>query len=504
MKRDSKLGKDALQLAEKNKKTLQFFDLAVRDWNKMGIKSQTKVLDQIKFDVPLLRPEEQDLLRNKLTQAGIVTEKRFNDLVKRGSEILEIPLVEDKKYSLDSINQAKLDELLEKAIPKEGFIRNYVDTYSDITDTPRIFLFWGAMVTVATVLGKNVYIPWEARRLYPNIWCVFLAPSGSRKGTGIDIPTRLLRKIDNELLLPQVASEEGLTKALAEEEEGHEIGFVRWQEFSKILRSWVNRQSWQASQEFWIDLWDNKPLKKKLSGNEFNIPETSISFLSAATPKTFSIFFKPEDLEGGFFGRVYLISCLKKDKYFAIPPSIERKGGEDELITQLKDIKNYFKGETSYIKFEDAFCHWAKNTQQSHKQGFLDSFYSRIETHAMKLAMIYEAATSRQTEISPESFTYAVNALEFLIASAYPLISEEIGLSEREKRISRVEKYIYERTRVPRSDISKNLHIEAFDLDNIERTLIERESISVKEESGKRGPMRKIYFWSSNDKKPFA
>jgi len=490
----------AMQVAEKRKETLEFFDLAVRDWDKMSLENQKRVLDRVKFDVADLRVEERELLKNKLAESGIVTEKGFDSLVKKGCETMGIPPPEDKEYSLDSVSQTKLDKLLEKAIPKEGFIKNYIDTFSEVTDTPRIFLFWGAMVAVATVLGKNVYIPWEARRLYPNIWCVFLAPSGSRKGTGIDIPTRLLRKIDNELLLPQVASEEGLTTALAEEEEGHNIGFVRWQEFSKILRSWLNRQSWQASQEFWIDLWDNKPLKKKLSGTEFNIPETSISFLSASTPKTFSTFFEPEDLEGGFFGRVYLISCLKKDKYFPIPPSIERKGGEDELITKLTEIKTYFKGELSYREFEDAFSHWAKEIQENHKLGLLDSFYSRIETHAMKLAMIYEAATTKKTDITKESFTYAVNALEFLIASAYPLVSEDIGLSQEEKRISRVAKYIQEKGEVRRSEIMQNLHLEAFNMDNIERTLLERELIDIDKESGQRGPTRKVYFWSSNDK----
>ncbi|GAI89858.1 unnamed protein product, partial [marine sediment metagenome] len=111
------------------------------------------------------------------------------------------------------IDQKRLDRLLEKAIPDKGFLRDYVDICSEITDTPKTFLFWGAMTTLATVLGKEVFVNWETRRLYPNIWCVFLAPSGFRKGTAIDTPVKILWEINKDLLLPSVGSEEGLTKA---------------------------------------------------------------------------------------------------------------------------------------------------------------------------------------------------------------------------------------------------------------------------------------------------
>jgi len=498
--RNYKVDEEALQLDEKRRETLELFEVAIRDWRTLSLKKRNEVENRIKFDARRLKPEQLKLVKQAFTDGSILTEKAFDELMKQGYLADGITPPDKKEYSLDLINQTKLDELLEKAIPDKGFIREYVDTFSGITDTPKVFLFWGAMVAVATVLGKNCYILWEARRLYPNVWCVFLAPSGSRKGTGIDIPTCLLRRTDETLLLPQVGSEEGLTKALAKETDGQDVGFVRWQEFSKILRAWSDKQSWQACQEYWIDLWDGKSLRKKLSGSEFNIPETSISFLSASTFKTFSKFFKPEDLEGGFFGRVYLITCRKKKQYFPIPPPIE-DNALNPLVQKLHKIKEHYKEDRLfYDDFEDAFCTWAKETQKNHKEGYLDSFYSRIETHAMKLAMIYEAATIRKTHITKESFVYAVRALEFLVASAQPLVSEEIGLSEVEKRVCRIAKYIQEKGEVDKSEVMKNLHLTAFDMENIERTLLERELIEVVQEAPSgRGRRKKIYFWSSND-----
>jgi len=485
---------EARQLEKKREETLEILELAARDWPKMDFKQKNGILSILKFDSKYLRPEDLEMVKKKFITAGMMSEKTFDGIVKKGRQLEGIPGPEE---ALEGVNQAKLDRLLEEAIPKEGFIKDYLDIFSRITDTPKIFLFWGAMVTVSTILGKNVWIPWEARELYPNIWCVFIAPSGFRKGTGIDIPTLLLRRVDSSLLLPQVGSEEGLTKALAEETKGKDVGFVRWQEFSKILKGWSKTGSWQAPQEFWIDLWDNKPLRKKLSSGEFTIPVTAISFLSASTPKSFSKFFTPEDLEGGFFGRVYLITCLGKKRYFEIPPSIEKVADLNGLVKKLHEIKESFKGDKlSYVRFEEAFRSWARKTQAEHESGFLDSFYSRIETHCMKLAMIYEAATTGKVEIREEGFNYAVKALKFLIASARPVVSEEIGISEDEKRTRKILAFIQEKGEVARTEVVRKFHVDAWHMDGIEKTLEDREEIEI--EVGKPGRSggrpKKIYF----------
>lgn len=482
------------QRDKKREETLEILELAARDWLKMDFKQKNGVLSILKFDSKYLRPEDLEIVKENFITAGMMSEKTFDGVVKKGRQLEGIPGPEE---ALEGVDQAKLDRLLEEAIPKEGFIKDYLETFSKVTDTPKTFLFWGAMVLISAILGKNVWIPWEARQLYPNIWCVFLAPSGFRKGTGIDIPTLLLRRVDESLLLPQVGSEEGLTKSLAEETEGQDVGFVRWQEFSKILGGWSKTQSWQAPQEFWIDLWDNKPLRKKLSSGEFTIPVTAISFLSASTPKSFSKFFRDEDLEGGFFGRVYLITCLRKKRYFEIPPSIEKVADLNGLVKKLHEIKENFKGDKlSYVRFEEPFRSWARKTQAEHERGFLDSFYSRIETHCMKLAMIYEAATTSKVEISEESFRLAVKALEFLIASSRPMVSEEIGISEEEKRIKKILAFIQEKGEVAKREVMRKFHLSKWDMDRIEGTLEDRDVIKVVTERVEKGAGRpkKSYF----------
>ena len=70
------------------------------------------------------------------------------------------------------IDQKRLDMLLENAIPDRGILRDYVNVFSEVTDCPKAFLFWGAMVMVATILGKNMYIKYILQKRFALIFGV--------------------------------------------------------------------------------------------------------------------------------------------------------------------------------------------------------------------------------------------------------------------------------------------------------------------------------------------
>jgi len=425
-----------------------------------------------------LRENTPEYLIYTLKKAkGSVTPVETEELL----EDIELP----KEVKSEEVSQERLNNLLEKAIPDRGFLRDYIDIFSEITDTPKAFLFWGAMTTLATVLGKGVFVDWDIRRLYPNIWCVFLAPSGFRKGTGIDIPVKLLWGVDKDLLLPSIGSEEGLTKALSiSKTGGRETGFIRWQEFNKILKSWNTRGSWIASQDFFTDLWDSKPFKKKLSQEEFIVGETAVSFLSACVPASFSRYFNIEDLEFGFFGRVYLITCVEKEKYIPIPLAVSESDIK-KLVKDLEDIGDKYSEQfMSRELIEEEFTEWALKIYKNREPGYLNAFFARIETHAIKLMMIYEASLGGGNSISKEAFVYATKALNFLTESARPMISETIGLSEEQRLIRDILIYIRKRKVVRRSELMKKFNLNSKQTYEIETTLRDRESIKI----GKKPP----------------
>ncbi|MBA7542740.1 hypothetical protein ES705_35064 [subsurface metagenome] len=299
---------------------------------------------------------------------------------------------------------------------------------------------------------------------------------------------RLLWNIDKDLLLPSIGSEEGLTKSLAiGKSGGRETGFIRWQEFEKILRSWNTRGSWVASQEFFIDIWDNKPFRKMLSKEEFVVGETAVSFLSACIPASFSKYFSLEDLELGFFWSVYLITCIEKEKYIPIPLSVSERDIK-RLVRNLEDIRDKYNGqEMSRELIEKDFTAWALKVYKSREPGYLNAFFARIETHAIKLAMLYETALSGGNSISKEAFVYATRALNFLVESARPMISETIGLSEEQRLIRDILTHIRKRKIVSRSELMKKFNLNSRQIYEIETTLVQRLSIKIVKKSPEKG-----------------
>lgn len=496
MKRTKDNLKQAGKFSELQRKTLEATDKLTKKWPDLSAKQQDEDLTYIKLRLPFCKPTQQNSIKQKLAKQEIVPVKDFPKFLQEGYEAVgkNKPELEAR---FERTDQAELNLALNKCIPDKGFLKDYIDITTRITDAPKVFLLWGALTTIAAILEKTVWIPWEVRKLYSNIWCIFSGPSGVRKGTGIDIPTTLLTRINPDLLLPQIGSEEGLTKALDKNTGCTSTGFCRWQEFSKVLKSWNTKGSWQASQEFFIDLWDNKSLRKKLSNADYYIEEPCISFLSATTPKSFAKYFTPEDLDGGFFGRIYLITALEKEKYYVIPPAIKEEGELNELAKQLHNLsanENY-KGRLDYNEIKTDFEKWAKAEQKKEREQptLPDSFRARMEVHAMKLTILYEAALTQKKVLTLEAFNYAKAALEFLKVSSRPLIAEEIALTEEEKTTLNVAEYIKKHNPVKRSLVMQNLHLNSWKMDNIEKTLIERETIGIKEEKGTRGPGAKLY-----------
>lgn len=420
--------------------------------------------------------------------------ERRQKIISRNHKVISKPAPHE-------IDQKRLDTLLEKAIPDRGFLRDYVNVFSEATDCPKSFLFWGGMVTTATVLGKNMYIKYIADKICPNIWCVFLADSGSRKGTGINLVTDILSRISSDLLLPTVASEEGLVRALDTSKTfGRDIGFIHWQEFATILKDWKKQNSWKTSKEFLMKVYDGSIIKKQLSKEEYNVRDTAISFIGACIPMSFNKYFTIEDLESGFFARVFLISVLENEKYFPLPGEVSNID-INRLVMELKRIRDiYDEKKMSYEAIEGKFDIWARGKRKEKESTRLKAFYARIETSCLKLSMIYHACLSGEKGsdiISEEAFEYATKAMDFLIASGQIMASEHIGISEDQRLTREIERYIKKRGKAYKSDIIEKFNLRWRDLSDIEKTLVEKESIYIMDlnppPGSKGGRPKKVY-----------
>ena len=74
------------------------------------------------------------------------------------------------------------------------FISSYLE-HTKIYESPGSFWRWSAYASIAALLRDNCYLKQGDRLLFANIYVLFLAESGTRKGPPIDLSETLLSKL---------------------------------------------------------------------------------------------------------------------------------------------------------------------------------------------------------------------------------------------------------------------------------------------------------------------
>src|SRR3989304_5847477 len=99
----------------------------------------------------------------------------------------------------------------DKIIPSSGFLRDFVEYFSEQTDAPQLFHLILAYATLAAVVGNRAYFTLAGDRLFPNLWVVIIGPSGSsRKSTSLNKSRGCVSAIDPKAILPADFTTEAL------------------------------------------------------------------------------------------------------------------------------------------------------------------------------------------------------------------------------------------------------------------------------------------------------
>lgn len=104
-----------------------------------------------------------------------------------------------------------------------SFVKAFLE-YSKDFESPSAFWRWSAYVSIASILRDHVYLAAGSKRLYPNIYVLFLAPSGYRKGPPVEDSEKLIKMIANTKVISGRASIQGVLDELARTETNAKSG----------------------------------------------------------------------------------------------------------------------------------------------------------------------------------------------------------------------------------------------------------------------------------------
>ena len=82
------------------------------------------------------------------------------------------------------------------------------------SETPVSFIKWAGLSAIAAVAKNNVYLDKFYYKLYPNIYVMFHAESGLKKGPPVNMAKQLVKYVGNTTVISGRASIQGILKKL--------------------------------------------------------------------------------------------------------------------------------------------------------------------------------------------------------------------------------------------------------------------------------------------------
>ena len=325
------------------------------------------------------------------------------------------PFTEIDKYRWEQVNLA---------VPKFGFIKEYVEYAESLTDAPRVFhLFSG--LTALSHAAVGVSTPgFGGQALRPNLWTVLLAPSSAyRKTTSISIARRLLTMAGFSFL-PQEFSQEQLIVELSNKP--HTM--LWFSEFGKAL-SMMNREYMAGTKDLLSDLYDCPDgYSRDLRKESFHIERPYITMLGATNIDWMLDKNIRQDLRGGFLARILWVAATSKKYTMDVPP--ERNVAlEEKLAAFLKDINTIRGAEFRTDDLNEFRAQLREEmdriVRSSEYSLELSAIYTRFQSYAIKLAMLFDLSMGATGgNISTTAWGHAIACIRVLMSTIEDILRQ--------------------------------------------------------------------------------
>lgn len=323
-------------------------------------------------------------------------------------------------------------------------------SYTYDTEPPRLFHRWSLLSSVGALLGRSVYVQHGHSRIYPNLYCMFIGESGTRKSTAIKMAKKLISATGYDKFAAEKTSKEKFLIDLSGQV--HDPGLVSknsngksngynghngtditmqnlWgEEYDKtprevfIVADEFNEFAGSSNHELHTtlgNLWDwdddNIPFSNSFKSGSVQIWQPTVSILSGNTQEGFSRAFPPDTVGQGFLSRMLLIHGVKSQRRITFPtiPKENDTAKIVEILTRIR-MKNVSGAMEFTIEAREAlikiYTGWRDLSDVR-----LTSYSTRRFTQLLKISLIISAAKfERDISISTVIFANTLlSAAEF-------------------------------------------------------------------------------------------
>lgn len=317
-----------------------------------------------------------------------------------------------------------------------SFFDDYFD-YVGETEAPMLYHRWCSLSMIGTLLCRSTWFPFGHSRIFPNQYVMLMGSPGTRKGTAINISSKLLKGTGYNRFAPDRLSKERFLMEMRpqfEEELDKDLEVLAFDSPSEI---YVVAEEFtdfvgQGGMEFMTmltKLWDNHEEYKhpKIHGKSIIVTQPTVNIIGGNTAQGLSLAIPPEALGNGFMSRVIFVYSEPTGKKITFPKPRSQELC-DKLTLHLQEIKESVIGEVTYTDKAASILDKMYKDYVPVDDYRFSHYGTRRFTHLLKLCIIL-AASELRTEITEEDALNA-NTILFYTELRMPKALGEFGRSK--------------------------------------------------------------------------
>lgn len=326
------------------------------------------------------------------------------------------------------------------------WLEELVTQHSEL-ESPLSFWMWSGLAAISAVVKDQIWLHRQIYNLYPNIYVMFHAESGLKKGPPVSMAKQLVRAVNNTRIISGRSSIQGILKelGLAFTEPGGKVvaksvAFICSSELSSSI------VEDKVATTILTDLYDRQynigEWRSLLKMESFNLKDPTITMLTATNEAHSENFFTRKDVSGGYFARTFIIYESKMNRPNSLiaplihPPNYIKSA---EYLKALAKLSGPFEPLASLEK-KSPYCHEKLKDNRKiyftdagiYYDDWYDSFLEEIDIQqvkdetgtlnrfgdsVLKVAMLLSLAREPKLTIDKESLIQAITICDKLVGN---------------------------------------------------------------------------------------
>lgn len=309
-----------------------------------------------------------------------------------------------------------------------SWIDDVLDACED-AETPRNYLKWSCLVSIAAVSAPNVKLDMQYYTIRPNIYCILVGDSGIGKNFPIDLAKDLVRLVDTTRVIDGRNSIQALIQELgrAETRKGKPMipdarALFGANEFANFCI--------EDPQALTIltDLYDNHRMWKntlKGSGVDF-LKNVSVTLFGGAAPVHLKQVVPENAIGGGFLGRTIIVNEDKRAKFNSLINKKKRTRvlDKEKLAKHLIEVSKLEGDFEVEEQAQDWFDSWyidlrKREEENKDRQEKIGGLRQRFHVHVLKVAMLLSMAERLDKVLTQKHIEDSLEICKSLITGAH-------------------------------------------------------------------------------------